>query len=337
MTRRRLWLFILSVLLLITVCTAVSFKNYTAGLNRVSVSSTAPNQIRTKADSSGVFLFSDIQKLSLPADCRVEEVLVSVGENFKEGQPLIKLNRDDVAILYYQMLLQQRTLEEQANQTDEIRREIAAHSLSRLEEQTAFLSQLQQNEGVVYAEFPGQITELNVIPGDITTARSSLSYGNLEGEGHFEWYIDAKQYRAFTGTTAGGDGFSLELKISSRLYLEDKKLYRYTSKPVLLESIPEPVHGMYTAIQMEYFSEDYAAVLPKNCIETDSDGGNYVYLLRERDGVLGKESYLQRVGVTVLETDNINAAVMKPLENLVVHSARPPQDLEKVLVIDTEA
>ena len=190
---------------------------------------------------------------------------------------------------------------------------------------------------MVYAEFPGQITELNVIPGDITTARSSLSYGNLEGEGHFEWYIDAKQYRAFTGTTAGGDGFSLELKISSRLYLEDKKLYRYTSKPVLLESIPEPVHGMYTTIQMEYFSEDYAAVLPKNCIETDSDGGNYVYLLRERDGVLGKESYLQRVGVTVLETDNINAAVMKPLENLVIHSARPPQDLEKVLVIDTEA
>ena len=41
--------------------------------------------------------------------------------------------------------------------------------------------------------------------------------------------------------------------------------------------------------------------------------------------------------MTVLETDNINAAVMKPLENLVVHSARPPQDLEKVLVIDTEA
>ena len=53
---------------------------------------------------------------------------------------LIKLNQNDVAILYYQMLLQQRTLEEQANQTDEIRREIAAHSLSRLEEQTAFLA-----------------------------------------------------------------------------------------------------------------------------------------------------------------------------------------------------
>ncbi len=334
MTRRKLWLFIVSVLLLITVCTAVSFKNYTAGLNRVSVSSTASNQIHAKADSNGIFLFSDIQKLPLPTDCRVEEVMVSVGENFEEGQPLVRLNPDDAAILYYQLLLQRRTLEEQLNQTDEIRRELAVHSLSRLEEQTAFLSALQQNEGVIYAEFPGQVTELNVIPGDVTTARSSLSYGNLKGEGYFEWYVDSRQYRAFTGTTAEGDGFSLNLKISSRLYLEDKKLYRYVSKPVPLESVPDPVHGMYTAIQMQYFSDDYAAVLPKSCIETDADGGNYVYLLRERDGVLGTENYVQRIGVTILEEDNINAAVMKPLENLVIHSARPPQDLEKVLVIE---
>ena len=336
MTRRKLWLFILSVLLLVTVCTAVSFKNYAAGLNRVSVISTSPNQIRTKADANGVFWFSDIQKLSLPADCRVEEVLVSVGENFKEGQPLLRLNRDDVAILYYQMLLQQRTLEEQVDQADEIRREIAVHTLSRLEEQTALLAELQQNEGMVYAQFPGQVTELNVIPGDITTARSSLSFGNLEGEGHFEWYIDSRQYRAFTGTAAGVDGLSMELKISSRLYLEDKKLYRYVSKPVPLEAIPDPVHGMYAAIQMEYFSDDYAAVLPKSCIQTDSDGGNYVYLLRERDGVLGVENYVQKVGVTILEEDGVNAAVMKPLEDLVAHSTRPPQDLEKVLVIEAK-
>ncbi len=93
------------------------------------------------------------------------------------------------------------------------------------------------------------------------------------------------------------------------MYLEDKKLYRYVSKPVPLESIPNPVHGMYAAIQMQYFSDEYSAVLPKSCIQTDIDGGNYVYIVKERDGVLGTE-------------------------NLVVHSTRPPKDLEKVLVID---
>ena len=103
-----------------------------------------------------------------------------------------------------------------------------------------------------------------------------------------------------------------------------------------LEAIPDPVHGMYAAIQMEYFSDDYAAVLPKSCIQTDSDGGNYVYLLRERDGVLGVENYVQKVGVTILEEDGVNAAVMKPLEDLVAHSTRPPQDLEKVLVIEAK-
>ena len=336
MARRRVYLFLGLILLLVAVCIVVSFKNEFAGLNRVSLSATAPNQIRVNVDVSGVFRFTDIEKLALPADCRVEEVNVSVGENFEEGQPLLRLNPDDAAILYYQALLQQRALEEQRDQGDEIRRELTGHSLSKLAEQTAFLAELWQNEGVVYAEVPGQVTELNVVPGDITTGRSALSYGNLEGEGYFEWTVDAKQYRPFTEITGQGEGFSLELKTASRLYLEEKRIYRYASKPVPVESVQNPVHGMHAEIQMRYFSDEYPAVLPKSSIVTEGDGSTYVFVVKERDSFLGVESYVQKVGVTVEEQDGTNAAVLAPLEGLVVHSTRPLTDLEKVLMIDEE-
>ena len=332
--KRKIWIPITAVLLFFAICTVVSYKNYASALNRVIVGSTVPSQLHTELTVNGNFYFSDVKSLPVPAECYVEEVMVLEGDNFKAGDPLAVLNIEDISIAYYRLLLQRETLEAQKDSGSEAARNLASHSLSKLSKQTEILEELLENDGVLSAKTSGQVVEINLTAGEITTSRSALLYGNLEGEGYFEWYIEQKSYKPYGEMAASGSGYSLELKTDTRHYLDEKKMFQYRSKPVSLESVPDAVHGMSTEIEMRYFSDEYRAVLPKSCIQTENDGGTYVFILRERNGTLGTEYYVQKVGVTIEEQDRTNAAVLQKLDNLVVQSTRPMEDLEKVLVID---
>ena len=44
--------------------------------------------------------------------------------------------------------------------------------------------------------------------------------------------------------------------------------------------------GMRAAVKLQVISDEYPAVLPKSCIQHGSDGGSYVFLLREKETVL---------------------------------------------------
>ena len=92
--------------------------------------------------------------------------------------------------------------------------------------------------------------------------------------------------------------------------------------------------GMRAAIKLQVISDEYPAVLPKSCIQHGSDGGSYVFLLREKETVLGTEYYLQQTGVTIIDEDDLNAAVLASLKDLVIASTRPMKDLETVLVVE---
>ena len=51
--KRRVWISIAVVLVFMLSCTLISFKNYTASLNRVTVAATAPNQLRRSVSVNG--------------------------------------------------------------------------------------------------------------------------------------------------------------------------------------------------------------------------------------------------------------------------------------------
>jgi hypothetical protein len=332
--KHKIWISITAVLLLFAICTVVSYKNYVSALNRVIVGSTVPSQIHTELTVNGNFYFSSVQSFPVPAECYVEEIMVSEGNNFEAGDPLAAFHIDDVSIAYYRLLLQRETLEAQQNSGSEAARNLASHSLSKLSKQIKILEKLLENDGILSAETSGQVVELNLTAGEATTNRSALLYGDLDGEGYFEWHIDQNSYKPYSDITASGSGYSLELKTDPHHYLDEKKIFQYRSKPVPWKSVPNAAHGMSAQIEMRYFSGEYRAVLPKNCIQTESDGGTYVFILRERRGALGIEYYVQKVGVTIEEQDRTNAAVLQRLDNLVLQSTRPLEDLEKVLVID---
>lgn len=320
--KRRVWISIAVVLVFMLSCTLISFKNYTSGLNRVTVAATAPNQLRRSVSVNGTLRFAESETIALPEGCKVE-MLAEKGENLTEGTPLCQVDIDDLQLAYYEVLVQQQALEAQAG--EDAAGQLAALRAERCREKAAELKALLDNGGLTTAPFTGQVT--NISAGAVTL-------GDLAGDGYFEWTLPLEQMDDFSliGITAAG--FSQSVGIETPMYDESRRCYSFRSEPVPLSKLSEPMDGMRAAIKLQVISDEYTAVLPKSCIQRGSDGGSYVFLLREKETVLGTEYYVQQTGVTILDEDEQNAAVITGLKDLVIGSTRPMKDLETVLVVE---
>jgi len=69
---------------------------------------------------------------------------------------------------------------------------------------------------------------------------------------------------------------------------------------------------IYTAtnpnIQLVKFSKMYGTVLPQSCLQTNAQGDNVIYVVRQRQGLFTKEQYIEEVGVEILEEGQIQVA-----------------------------
>lgn len=320
------------VLLVIGICTAISYKNYIQSLNRVMVSSTAPNRIRIHSTAEGTLRFTDTQKFSLPEECKVEQILTDIGSYVSEGDPLVRLETDSLWEAYYRALMQQQAAEAQRGES--AAGILAGRKAVKYAGQAADILKIIQNEGIVTAEISGQLIALNCEKDLPTSPQSYLEIGSLEGEGYFEWFLPPKDYRPFTDIQAQIANQKIDIEIKASVYEGNRNLYHFVSEPIPLQQMSAPAHGGYAKISATYVSEEYPAVLPLSSIQWDTDGAAYVFILAERGTVYGTEYYLQKTGITIEDRDDQRAAVISPLDNLVIHSMRPMQDLEAVFVLE---
>jgi len=49
--------------------------------------------------------------------------------------------------------------------------------------------------------------------------------------------------------------------------------------------------------------------VPKQCITQSPNGGNVIYVVKERDGIFGVERYVEESKVEIIESDNLNSAI----------------------------
>ena len=96
----------------------------------------------------------------------------------------------------------------------------------------------------------------------------------------------------------------------------------------------ECIHGQPVELQFLYVSEEYPAVLPKNCIHYEEDGSAYVYQVYQRSRNFGKESYVRKVGVTIEDRDGNNVALKASLSGVVLGSSKGLGDMMAVAVIE---
>jgi len=218
--------------------------------------------------------------------------------------------------------------------------ELAYWKKELLLEEVAELEELIAAEGVVKAEglpvIEGDAAAANPVrvigqtyqKGDLTNPDVPITLGLPEGGCYLEWQISAKDYKDYKATARIR---VLKENLTWETPKFENGVYTYRS----LVATPENfVQGEQVQIELNYVSESHKAVLPRACIRTDADGATYVYQIDTRTRNYGEEQYVRKLGVTIVEQDATNVAVLGSVFDVVLDSSKPLQDLMAVLVIE---
>ncbi|MBE5893550.1 MAG: hypothetical protein E7286_09300 [Lachnospiraceae bacterium] len=335
-------LIILVVLAIVGGFTYLSYRNYIKNLPIVTLTSSVNNAIRTQMETTGTLYYNEVLEVSLPQGCHVEEVFVGEGDAVETDMPLLRMKVADLQVARLNKQLQIEALEE-VEEVGGTEGELAYWKKELLLEEVSVLEELIKAEGVVKAEglpetesnSAGEETTINPVriikqaykKGDLTSPDVPITMGLPEGGCYLEWQISAKDYKDYKGTACirtQKENLTWEApKFANGVYI-------YRS---LVDTPEKFVHGEQIKIELNYVSESHKAVLPRACIRTDADGSTYVYQVDTRTRNYGEEQYVRKLGVTIIEQDDINVAIKGSVYDVVLGSFQQLQDLMTVIVI----
>ena len=210
---------------------------------------------------------------------------------------------------------------------EEVTAELERAQLDR----TALSMELQEyqkvldSQGAITAPYAGVVTEILVRPGDRVpdTAVLLLSDENLPCQ--LKVTLDQEQ-KKYIGL---GDQILVELEGKSRA-LEEEIAYLAESRSIpgkyeALIELPEDtgIPGVAGSISKSDKGEKFGLCLPLAALHTENDR-NYVYVLKEREGILGEEYYVDEVNVRVIDKNENWAAVEEGVigkESIIILSA----------------
>ena len=123
-----------------------------------------------------------------------------------------------------------------------------------------------------------------------------------------------------TGTASGGNvSFSLDLtqeKYNTVTAVIREKKFDPESQTVLFNcrmvGNPEVYDGQNCTVTYQHILGEYNILLPRECIRQSGENA-FVYMVETVQGVLGEYELVKQVNVTVIDTDEFNAAVEAPL------------------------
>ena len=302
----------------------LSARNYAKSLNRVTLTETHPGTLRTQTGATGFLHFVSCVTVELPEGCWLETILVSPGDAVSAGQALVQLRPEDLQRCRLELLLA-REQEKNLRGLSSLEKELAELNLQALDAQLTQVEAALDAGGLVKSPAAGQVTSL---PAD----GGAVEIGTYDQGLYCTWEVPKNENKPFTAVSVEISQKEESLTVEAVGYDAARAVYQYRSAPFA------PEGSVNTALPVEvtlrYESREYAAVLPRRCIRTDSDGSAFVYVVEEREKVYGTELYLRKKGVTVLEEDADSAAVIAKLENVVEAALRTPADLEAVRVME---
>ena len=180
------------------------------------------------------------------------------------------------------------------------------------------IHRLQEEEGRITAEMSGIITCVNVSPGEPATSGAALVFADINEPLQFEIFLDKDQKKYVN------QGDEAEIKLGSQSGNKMKVTVDY-----LTESETSP--GSYSAVMklpedtgtigqsgtfsLTTTSDTYECCIPMEAMHEEFGNRYYVFVLEEKSGILGKELFVQKVTVNVLDKNDRYAAIAPGIIN----------------------
>lgn len=183
-------------------------------------------------------------------------------------------------------------------------------------EQSGLSAELQEyqkivdSQGMVTALFSGVVTEISVGAGNRVPDTAVMLLSDESIPCQLKVVLD-KEQKKYIGL---GDQVLVKLEGKSKeLEEEIDYLAENRNNPELYEALitlPEGcgVPGESGSISRSETGEKYRNCLPMSALHAENDR-NYVYVLKEREGILGQEYYVDEVNVRVIDKNDNWAAV----------------------------
>lgn len=180
------------------------------------------------------------------------------------------------------------------------------------EKELARLRELMERDGWIYSEAAGRVTECRLAVGERTQDGAGILYAADDGEKIIEAvftegsgsYLTLNAELSLKAILPGGSRISGKVPLSFMETLDNGD----TLAEVHIEDSEMKI-GQNVELSYRAQTENYAACVPVRCVHSDGQGGDYVYVAEEREGILGTEWRVRKVFVTVLDRTDSVAAV----------------------------
>jgi len=171
----------------------------------------------------------------------------------------------------------------------------------------------------VYSDYSGTVKELNISLGEILQDSALVASVGIEGS----MMVEAELAKENTFTAVGdacelkGAGAKATGTILSIGVEDSKRMMK-----IALDEGSAVSEGEQFDITLTKKREEEVLLVPNAAVNKDTNG-SYVYQIKERDGLLGKEYYAEKLKITVGESDGENTEVrdgIKFIEPLILSS-----------------
>lgn len=168
-------------------------------------------------------------------------------------------------------------------------------------------------DGSITAPVDGIVKTIGIEKGMTCNAGQTIfEIGRKSSSVSAEWQMNAEKASAlnvgdkvrFKIKSLGNS--SVEGKVKEKQYSINTGMYRFTSDISVEGSSPED--GSEVEISATKQSANYRLIVPNSSI-SGQEGKKYVFVVKERNGILGKENYVTMVDVKVEDSDDFNSAI----------------------------
>lgn len=235
-----------------------------------------------------------------------------------------------------------RTLED-AKAPENVDTATALTANDDLEEKQLAVDELQKVmdvNGKITAPSDGLITKVNVTTGETTTEDTAIRISDQSAGYKFTATLDKASAKYLSKddkvTLDLGNGTTVEgLTVQSiDVSAEDKNSYE------LMVSIPAKVKklGSIATLKVEKASKKYDTCVPLGALHSDGDK-YYVYVINEKDTILGTETAVDKVQVDILDKNNEQAAIEGSFswgQQFVLTSSKTLRNGDRVRLVEGE-
>ena len=202
------------------------------------------------------------------------------------------------------------------------------------------LKELSEKEGWVYSRAAGRVTDCRVAVGERTQDGAGILYATDDGERIIEAVFTEDNGRYLTLYAE----LSLKTVLPGGRRIQEKVSLNYMEtleNGGVLAEIPadglELEIGQNVELSYRMQTDNYITCVPALCVHNDEQGGNYVYVAEEREGILGAEWRVRKVVVSILDrTDSVVAVESGEITTetrIVISTEKPLNDGDVVRLV----